>query len=208
MAKFCGKCGAKLDESNGICPNCGGGYRKVQEISSAILSDNIEKKQEELSKRSVYEDVSKEQGRKDSKNEKIANKSENKPTRITWYKVKKKIAKVGLFLLLILIIIMGTISILNYYGVFSNPRITTVMENLGIIDEPSIAKMCKDFSKNVQSISQNNDGTYTVEVIAPDFAKILKEETKSDSIAIIGIETMNTWIDKHPNLIKTLDYSQ
>ena len=22
MAKFCGKCGAKLDEATGLCPNC------------------------------------------------------------------------------------------------------------------------------------------------------------------------------------------
>lgn len=22
MAKFCGKCGAKLDETTGLCPNC------------------------------------------------------------------------------------------------------------------------------------------------------------------------------------------
>lgn len=34
MAKFCGKCGAKLDETTGLCPNCDADKRKMQSAPS------------------------------------------------------------------------------------------------------------------------------------------------------------------------------
>lgn len=41
MAKFCGKCGAKLDETTGLCPNCDAEKIKEQEKTAASASDKL-----------------------------------------------------------------------------------------------------------------------------------------------------------------------
>ena len=67
MAKFCGKCGARLDEKTGKCPNCdikkGANYNETADVSLEI--ENEDRTSEKLSGRKNLED-----SRKDNRQQK------------------------------------------------------------------------------------------------------------------------------------------
>ena len=54
-------------------------------------------------------------------------------------------------------------------------------------------------------ISENEDGTYTIRIEAPDFAKILKQEIEVNPTLTINLESINLLINKYPDLKKTYE---
>lgn len=55
MAKFCGKCGTKLDEKTGLCPKCDGEKLEDQKRIAAKVYNNsisLSKKEQKIQKKS------------------------------------------------------------------------------------------------------------------------------------------------------------
>ena len=77
MAKFCGKCGSKLDEATGLCPNCDSD--KLKKMRS-IPTETFEISKQEQQKISEAEKpLSKKKAEKeDHINKKIAKKAKKK----------------------------------------------------------------------------------------------------------------------------------
>ncbi len=86
MAKFCGKCGSKLNETTGMCPNCDTGKQ-----------DNITKKDQKAS-----------------------------------LSFAKKIRKVVLKFIFIIVLLMGSISLLVYFDIINIPIAEDLFSKIGL----------------------------------------------------------------------------
>ncbi len=56
MAKFCGKCGTKLDEKTGLCPKCDGEKLEDQKRIAAKVYNNsisLSKKEQKIQKKAI-----------------------------------------------------------------------------------------------------------------------------------------------------------
>lgn len=69
MAKFCGKCGAKLDEATGLCPNCEAD--KIKKESTQSQPSEVPK-QVQADKRTSERPLSGKDSKKKSKSERRA----------------------------------------------------------------------------------------------------------------------------------------
>ena len=196
MAKFCGKCGAKLDEATGLCPNCDAD-KKIKEVSAQ------DQPSEPL--RPVQDDNKVPEDSLNIKGSKNATKKRKKAKRTARQKLRSFFIKAVAFLLLLLLLLIGGIGGLSYYGVIQAPTITTFMEKLGLNHESDIVNLCKKFCKDYDMLSDNNDGTYIVEIVAPDFASILMQEMQNNHEETLDAETLNTWINQHPDLKKVYE---
>ena len=208
MAKFCGKCGAKLDETIGLCPNCDADKIKEQGKNASSAS-------EDMSHIQSQEDISpilnkKEQKKEDKKAKKTKKKAVEKENRAQWStgkKIRRFFLKFGLIVLLFLILATGIIGGLTYLGFIQFPTVTGVIENLGLNSKSDIAKLFEDFANEYEVISENEDGTYTFTVVAPDFSSILQQETEVNPTLAINLENINFLIEKYPDLKETYEFT-
>ena len=119
MAKFCGKCGTRLDETTGLCPNCDADKLKRESGlsgSEAMLRQMRTENRELQGKKEVEE-------KRPIQQRKPVNKKRKKP--------KKKIIKwmLGLFALLLLVI--GVV----YFKNLDKSVINVVLEKIGVKQE-------------------------------------------------------------------------
>lgn len=169
MAKFCGKCGARLDEATGLCPNCDA-------------------------------DKLKEKPKTDKRAAKKAKKREKRIQWSTGKKIRHFFLKLTLIMLLLLILAIGIVCSLTYFGFIQSPTIIRVVENLGINRESDISRLFRAFANEYQVLSENEDGTYTLKILAPDFASILKQELEDNPTLTLNSENIDVLIDKYPDL--------
>ena len=126
MAKFCGKCGTKLDETTGLCPICTTEHRRQPIDSSKIQSPQTQIKNPHIT---------------------IANK---KITKFKGYRCKEhheengkkksqsfggKVCRAFLYILLLLVLVTGTICSLVYFGVVDSPEISYILARNGFIPQ-------------------------------------------------------------------------
>lgn len=208
MAKFCGKCGAKLDETTGLCPKCGADKLKIQDNKSG--SDDLPKSQQEIAP-VLEKSLNKKEIRKLRKTEKRdAKKSKKKEKCAQWStgkKIRRFFLKLALIILFLFIVVTGIVCGLSYFGFIQSPAIINVVEKLGIEHESNMAKLFEDFANEYQVISENEDGTYTIEIIAPDFASILQKEIESNPTLTLNAETIKGLIERYPDLKKSYEFT-
>lgn len=134
MAKFCGKCGSKLDEVTGLCPNCDAEQIKKQIEQSAeqpkpAMKNDKLVQQQELS-------LSKKEAKKKCKAEKKATKKVKKKEK--WaektlgQKLKSMLFKTIIWILLVCFLFVFIVGLLTYYGILEIPILDKVMDKVGI----------------------------------------------------------------------------
>ena len=116
MAKFCGKCGAKLDGS-GHCPNCDGGYRKAAatDHNTPPAAPVSRKEQRKLRK----------QAKRDAKK---AAKRAKRAAMTTGQKVGRFFLKLLGILLALAVLVTAAACALVYFGIVDIPVVSNIME--------------------------------------------------------------------------------
>lgn len=204
MAKFCGECGAKLDEATGLCPNCDADKLKEQSDKSEPV--DVAKSTQETAPTSE-KPLSEKEAKKKHKADKKAKKKEKRAQWSTGKKVRRFFLKLALIILLLLILAAGIVCSLTYFGFIQSPTTIRVVENLGINHESDISGLFGDFANEYQVISENEDGTYTIKIVAPDFASILKQETEVNPTLTLKSENIDMLTNKYPNLEKSYEFT-
>ena len=110
MAKFCGKCGGKLDEKTGYCPNC-----DVDKLNEQITTDSVTETPSQVNIPNEYKPV------KLTRKQKKAIKKAN---RTTAQKVRSVLIKMLVILLAVLVIISGGSILLAYNHLIEIPVIS------------------------------------------------------------------------------------
>lgn len=148
MAKFCGKCGAKLDEATGLCPNCDvDKLNKQTETPEAVKKpkpkqDTASEPKKPLSKKEAKKQhkADKKAAKKDKKAQKKAVKKAKKKekwAKLTFGQRVRKIFTKFIAIVLCLVILLSIISgTLVYFDIVDVPVISTVMDKMGIKDIP------------------------------------------------------------------------
>lgn len=146
MAKFCGKCGSKLDEATGLCPKCDADKIKQQTEKSAKPAQ----KSEEKAVQEKNEPANKKEARKQRKADKKAAKKERKVQKKAAKKAKKKekwakktlgqkfrniLFKMFLWLILIIAFVGGILVSLVYFDFVNIPAISDMLDYIGIVAE-------------------------------------------------------------------------
>lgn len=129
MAKFCGKCGAKLDETTGLCPNCdadklneqAGNPESVEELKAK--QDTLPESKKPLSKEE------KKKRKADKKAEKKAKKKEKRAQWSTGKKLRRFLLQFILAVLLLAILAVGVTGVLTYFGLVDIPIVSETINN-------------------------------------------------------------------------------
>lgn len=148
MAKFCGKCGTKLDETTGLCPNCDADkLNKQTELPESV--EESKPKQDMGSE--LKKPLSKKEAKKQRKTDKKAEKKDKKAQKKAAKKAKKKekwasmtlgqkarkfftkLIAILLCFVVLLSIISGT---LVYFDIADVPVVSTIMDKIGIKEIP------------------------------------------------------------------------
>ena len=136
MAKFCGKCGAKLDEATGLCPNCDADeLKRLQEVAAGTSdnSDDKEAAQQEPSNKPLSKKAAKKQKKADKKAAKKAKKKAKRAAMTTGQKIRRFFLKLIAVLLVLAILAVGVIGVLVYFGLVDIPVASELLEQLEII---------------------------------------------------------------------------
>ena len=149
MDKFCGKCGSKLDEATGLCPNCVAEKIKRQ-------AEQPDEQPKSAEKRSVKK-----------------RKSKEKRARLTSeQKIRRFFVKRFLWLILFIVIASGAIAWLSYMGIIDIPFLSdfnrdnileTLNERAIVVEETDIV------------METDTEGTATVIVKMPNYELLFKE---------------------------------
>lgn len=167
MAKFCGKCGAKLDEATGLCPNCDA--EKIKE--STVQEEKIEvQKQKRETVRAFNE--------KNAKEKRKAEKKKKWAKLTTGQKIRKFFLKLALWLILLFVIAGGIIGGLSYMEMLDIPLLSnfnkdTILETLNeravVVEKTDIVMVT------------GNEGTAKIVVQLPDYELLFKGAYASDN---------------------------
>lgn len=148
MAKFCGKCGSRLDEATGLCPNCDA--EKIKQIVEKPVETpkEIEKKsetsqpkaapmskKEARAKRKADKKAAKKERKAQKKAAKKAKKKEKWKKLTFWQKIRKVISKIILWAILFAILAGGILYTLVYFEIMEIPAISYTLDYFGITSE-------------------------------------------------------------------------
>lgn len=170
MAKFCGKCGTRLDETTGLCPNCDADKLKRESGlsgSEAMLRQMRTENRELQGKKEVEE-------KRPIQQRKPVNKKRKKP--------KKKIIKwmLGLFALLLLVI--GVV----YFKNLDKSVINVVLEKIGVKQENTAFAtqiIEENYVPDEKNIVYENEGFGYVNNMVLLFARSDASEERMNEIA-------------------------
>lgn len=135
MEKFCGKCGTKLDEATGLCPNCDvDKLNKRTELSESVEGSKPKQDMASESKKPLGKKEAKKQRKADKKAAKKDKKAQKKAAKKakkkeTWAsmtfgkKVRCVLLKLLLRMILFVIFACGIIGILMYFQIVDFPII-------------------------------------------------------------------------------------
>ena len=152
MAKFCGKCGTKLDEATGLCPNC-----DADKLKKAVGQE--EPLHAEASDTPVLKSTqSKKELKKQKKAEKKAAKRAIKKTKRASWSFGKKIGhyiyKLLMIIILIGVIVAGVIGGLVYLSIVDIPIVSEGIDVLETTVHPA------DIVKNIPDTDMNGIDYY------------------------------------------------
>lgn len=179
MAKFCGRCGTRLDEATGLCPNCD---------AAKLEASSVQKKPPERTEQNqeVVQKVEKPLGKKEEKKKrkaekkatKKAKKKEKRAKLTTGQKVRRFFLKLFLWLVLLIVIAGGTIGGLSYMGIIDIPFLSNFNEDniLETLNERAVVVEETDIV-----METDTEGTATVIVKMPDYELLFKEAYASEN---------------------------
>ena len=152
MAKFCGKCGSKLDEATGLCPNCDAEKLKVQQKSAVKASDKSGNIQNQKSSTApLNKKAAKKAKKEDQKTQKKATKKEKRAQWSTGKKIRRFILKLILVVLLFGVLTGGVAGLLVYFDIVNIPQISQVLELMNIknndYSDSSLTSLKKGFTE-------------------------------------------------------------
>lgn len=149
MAKFCGKCGARLDEATGLCPNC-----------APAQTTQEEPKKEELKKEEPKKvEFQKEKPKKEKKNRKPLSK-------------KAKLLLIIGAAVIVLALAVGVLFLLRDDGGYEVPRVDAdayYQENATVIEKIP-AKESKDVLTESQAIQLFQDRGFVQEPVQTEYS--------------------------------------
>lgn len=179
MAKFCGKCGTKLDEATGLCPKCDAEKIRMQteqpaqpkraekaavpaQQENASLSKTEEKKQRKAEKK---------EQKKAAKRERLANLTVGQ-------KMGRFFLKLLLWMLLLVAVTGGIIAGLSYMGISNIPFLSEFNEDniLETLNKRAIAVEESDIV-----METDTEGTATIIVKMPNYELLFKEAYASEN---------------------------
>lgn len=152
MAKFCGKCGTKLDEQTGKCPNCD----KVAMSENHQIDNGIDEDNQSSTKINPNDKVNKALSKRDVKATKKAEKEAAKKA-----KRKKHIfLRILAVLLCLVILTSGVAGFLVYFDIVDIPLVYKLMDMIGITkDEVSYVGQSSEscYKPNEDNIIYENE---------------------------------------------------
>lgn len=177
MAKFCGKCGSKLDEATGLCPNCDA--KKTKDSSAQEKpTERQESKQEvfQASEELLSKKDAKQKRKADKKTAKKAKKKEKWAKLTTGQKVRRFILKMLLGVILLVVLVGGLIVGLSYLGVVNIPFLSNFNKDnlLEVVNEKTIVIEETDIVMETET-----EGAATIIVQMPDYELLFKEASTS-----------------------------
>lgn len=125
MANYCGKCGSKLDETTGLCPNC----------DAAKMKQHYDKTTEDKTPVRKEDKIDKRTNKKSLKARKKAVKREKRANWSTGKKVRRFFLKLILTVILLVVLAVSVTGTLAYFDIVEMPIISSVLERIGIKQE-------------------------------------------------------------------------
>lgn len=120
MAKYCGKCGSKLDEDTGLCPKC----------ETAILKDQTKTKAKKETQK--QKKINKKEFKRALKNKKKIDKKEKKKAKraamTTGQKVRRFFLKMFAILLSVVVVATAITTALSYFNIVEVPVISETVD--------------------------------------------------------------------------------
>lgn len=137
MANYCGKCGAKLDETTGLCPKCDADKLNKQTPKSESIETPTPKQDTVLeSANPLSKKEAKENRKADKKASKKAKRKEKWAAMTFGQKVGYFFSKVIAFFLSLAILLSMILAIFVYFDIIDVPVISIIMDTMGIKDVP------------------------------------------------------------------------
>lgn len=140
MAKFCGKCGTKLDETTGLCPKCDAGkMNKQTELPKSVEEPKPKQDMVSEPKKSLSKKEAKKQRKADKKAAKIDKQSQKKAAKKAkkkekWasmtfgQKIRRFSLKLILLIALLIVVTGGMLGALSYWDIIEIPFIDNILQ--------------------------------------------------------------------------------
>lgn len=179
MVKFCGKCGSKLDEAAGLCPDCDSDkLNKQTKNPESVEKSKPRQNTTPESDKPLSKKEAKKKRKVDKKAEKKANKKEKHAQWSTRKKVCRFILKLILSVLFLTVFAVGVTGILVYFDVINIPFLSDSNQNnlLKSVNKRSI-------TVEEKSIDMTNDteGTAIIVVKLPDYELLFEEAATAEN---------------------------
>ena len=204
MAKFCGKCGSKIDENTGLCPKCNNFVSKNLEQNQSLNKPNTQNtlesshKQIKSKKKDNFQNERKKESkktvaaqpkkitRKEKKERKKASKKARNTAMTLGQKIKLFFIKLLAILLMLIILLAGVIGTLVYFDVVDLPAINNLFILMGIKQEELSDKDDKIPPESYEVPAPDADAYYA------ENSKILSEIKVNESSKVTTeTETIN-----------------
>lgn len=188
MVKFCGKCGAKLDEATGLCPNCDADkLNKQTAIPEEVEKSKPKQDTTSESKKLLSKKEAKKQRKADKKAAKKAKKKEKRAKLTTGQMVRRFFLKMFLGLVLFIILAAGSCGLMVYYGFLDIPIVDELVDEIGVISYSEFAgqdinESYIPYSENIVYQNENNSFGYVNNMILVFFNSSVAEEEINEAV--------------------------
>lgn len=139
MPKFCGKCGARLDEKTGLCPNCDADRLKELQEQDAVQYEDEAQEQERHAAALMPPDPDQNDDRKSEKHKSKTEKRAKRAQMAAGKKARRVFLKVLLSVLVLVVLAVCAAGVLSYFDVLDIPRLSYVMERSGLVRQKTVA---------------------------------------------------------------------
>ncbi|MCF2596032.1 zinc ribbon domain-containing protein [Pseudoflavonifractor phocaeensis] len=189
MAKFCGKCGAKLDEATGLCPNCDADkLNKQTETPEAVEKPKPKQDTASEPKKPLSKKEAKKQHKADKKAAKKAKKKEKWASMTLGQKLRKIFLKLAMWVLLIAVFAGVAIVGLSHHNIIEIPGINEFLDFIGLRSETvGSAEEYKVNAPDAESYYGNNSDII-MEIDVNDSNDVLTESETCTELTGRGFE--------------------
>ena len=175
MAKFCGKCGSKLDDVTGLCPRCDRDQLNAQlsQAQADKLPGNESENQGEAPTKQTKRQA-KTQAKKQKKAERKAAKKEKKKAKKAAMTTKQKVGRFFLKLVALLVVVatitIGVLAALSYFDIAEIPIVSE------IVDQCVEKIVFKNSVKQIENAFNDKDFGQVSQLIFPTPVDQIAEE--------------------------------
>ena len=208
MAKYCGKCGARLDEKTGLCPTCDA-EKIIQQVDIPAESLKEVNKKPETSQQQDAP-LSRKEARKKRKADKKAAKKDRKAQKKAAKKAKKKekwtkltfgqkvgkiFTKIIVVAICVAILTIGIAGVLVYFNIIDIPFITNIIDKFvkTTPQEAYATEIVRAFNNNdmpkINDIIFNSNSLNIDDNIGATFEDNETKQSNKGVISIIFAET-------------------